>query len=65
MPFLEEVEVGAGANEFETRRRLGLGGVRKKADLPEAITSSNIYVTCLHQIEEQDQLKEEQRQQLE
>ena len=35
-----------------------------KAELSEVVTSSNIYMTCVSQIEEQDQLKQKHSQQI-
>ena len=37
----------------------------RKFKLPEAIATSNVYVTCQHQIAEQDQLRHKQRDEIE
>ncbi len=40
----------------------GEGVVRpRKYHLPEVVSTSNVYVTCLRQIKEQDELKEQHR----
>lgn len=54
---VEEREAGVGA-------KCGIGKNRSSLDLTEVMTSSNIYMTCLRQIEVQDQLKEMHCQQL-
>lgn len=58
---LEEVELEAGVNVDVARLRQGAGRGQTQDDLG----SSNIFVTCLQQIEEQDELRDRQRQQLE
>ncbi len=61
VPSLEEMVVDAGAGEEQ-----GLpAGRRRQHTLPDVITSSSIYTTCLNHIEEQDQLRAEQKEAME
>lgn len=63
VPSLQQLAVDVEGGMTE----VGVAGERRKRQrgLPEQIKSSNIYSTCLIQIQEQDSLREEHKQQLE
>ena len=63
VPSLEEVVVDSGVGV--SGEGLKLHGKKRQCVLPDLVTSSNVYTTCLSHIEEQDQLRAEHKQQLE